>query len=162
MTTADEVELLLYHLRDPDSAGHNATWSLETDSDYLKAVIKIDSKITAVIDFISANTTYKDNTVVIVTSDHGGEFGQTFHLLSRSNGLLDSGVVPFYVFGTKVPIATDLYSWNPSKTHDPGSAHPRFTDTLQPVRNGDAANLILELPGLPNIPGSTINNLDLP
>ena len=51
----------------------------------------------------------------------------------------------------------ELYSLNSQSRLDPGDGRPLYSDPLQPIRNGDAANLELELHGLPAIPGSTIN-----
>jgi hypothetical protein len=46
---------------------------------------------------------------------------------------------------------------NRSTRRDPGKSHPHAADPVQPVRNGDGANLALKLLGLRAIPGSTIN-----
>ena len=51
----------------------------------------------------------------------------------------------------------DLYKLNVATRRDPGTGHPLHTDPVQPVRNGDGANLALKLLGLGPIPGSTIN-----
>lgn len=150
------------HLKDPDTAGHEFTWSLDPGSAYLQAVERVDDMLVKILDFIDTNTDFNDSTVLILTADHGGEFGTQIHFLSRSDGLLDSGVVPFYIYGKLVMPAVDLYTWNPNTTVDPGSSHPYNNDEFQPIRNGDAANLVLELLGLPNVPGSSINNLNFP
>lgn len=150
------------HLRDPDTAGHEHTWSLEADSEYLEAVEHVDELVLRILDFVDETDGFTSSTVLILTADHGGEFGENFHLLDRDQGYVESGVIPFYVYGKSVPAGEDLYSWNPTTTFDPGNNHPLNNDSLQPIRNGDAANLIMELLGLPNVPGSTIDNLNFP
>ena len=150
------------HLKDPDSAGHSSTWSLDLDSEYLTAVERVDALLVKILEFIDTNDDFKDSTVLILTADHGGEFGYDTHGLFRDLGLVDSSIIPFYIYGKFVPAGEDLYSWNPTTTVDPGDKHPFNDDELQPIRNGDAANLSLELLGLPPVPGSSINNLDFP
>ena len=57
----------------------------------------------------------------------------------------------------------DLYALNPDRAN-PGPSQPAYTAPLQPIRNGDVANLVTELLGLRPSPGSTINadqSLDL-
>lgn len=160
--TANKYNYAFLHLKDPDTAGHEFKWSLKPDSEYLKAVKRVDVLLVKILDFIDQNADFKGATVLVLTADHGGIFGTNIHLLSRSKGLLDSGVVPFYIYGKLIPAAKDLYTWNPKTTIDPGKTHPYNNDESQPIRNGDAANLILELLGLPNVPGSSINNLNFP
>jgi len=150
------------HLKDPDEQGHENNWSLETESHYLNAVERVDKKLNKVISFINTNMDYAGKTVLIITADHGGEYGTNNHIFSRLDGYLSSAVIPFYVYGVNVPAAMDLYAWNPGETFDPGNLYPYFSDDLQPVRNADAANLIMELLGLPNVPGSSIDKLSYP
>lgn len=159
---ANKYTYAFLHLKDPDSAGHEFTWSLEENSEYLQAVERVDKMLVKILNFIDQNTDFKDSTVLVLTADHGGEFGTNIHILSRSNGYLESGVVPFYMYGKLIPGNEELYSWNPNTTVDPGNTHPYNNDEFQPIRNGDAANLVLELLGLPNVPGSSINNLNFP
>jgi hypothetical protein len=52
---------------------------------------------------------------------------------------------------------TDLYAINAAARLDPGTARASYADPLQPLRNGDLANLGLNLLGLGPVPGSTLN-----
>jgi len=67
--------------------------------------------------------------------------------------------VPFYVVGAGIPAYTDLYRFTGSRRADPGDARPRYAEPVQPVRNGDAANAITALLGLPTVPGSFMHDL---
>lgn len=58
----------------------------------------------------------------------------------------------------------DLYAINDDVRRDPSLTQPPEPEPgheaarrMQPIRNGDAANLALRLLGLPPVPGSTIN-----
>lgn len=160
--SANKYNYAFLHIKDPDAAGHEFNWSLVENSEYLKAVENVDSMLLKVLDFIDQNVDFKDSTVLILTADHGGEFGTNIHFLSRNDGLLDSGIVPFYIYGKLIPAGEDLYTWNPNTTVNPVNNFPFNNDEFQPIRNGDTANLILELLGLPNVPGSSIDNLNFP
>ncbi|MFQ5962640.1 MAG: alkaline phosphatase family protein [Candidatus Methylomirabilales bacterium] len=145
------------HLRQPDSIGHNSTWDLTPGSDYLNAVVEVDAVLGDILELVATDRELVGTTTIILTSDHGGELGTTFHLLIPKAGLIESGIVPFYVWGQGVPAGADLYALNPTTRQDPGTSIPPFSDPLQPIRNGDAANLSLDLLGLPPVSGSTIN-----
>ena len=56
------------------------------------------------------------------------------------------------VWGNGVGPGTDLYDLNPDYA-DPGRDRMSY-DGVQPVRNGMVANLVLDLLGLPAVPGS--------
>ena len=53
--------------------------------------------------------------------------------------------------------SADLYELNAGTRFDPGLTQPPHDSDTPPIRNSDAANLALDLLGLPAIPGSTIN-----
>ena len=72
-------------------------------------------------------------------------------------GLIDSGIIPFYVWGVSIAAGVDLYELNPNTRLDPARSIPSMSAPVQPIRNGDAGNLALQLLGLPVIPNSTIN-----
>jgi hypothetical protein len=62
--------------------------------------------------------------------------------------------VPFLTWGKGVE-AADLYALNPDYKK-PRRKRPGYAAARQPVRNGDVANLALDLLGLRAVPGSTI------
>jgi hypothetical protein len=55
-----------------------------------------------------------------------------------------------------VPAGVDLYDINPTYA-DPGRRRPGYAAARQPVRNGDVGNLVLDVLGLPAIPGSELD-----
>jgi len=54
---------------------------------------------------------------------------------------------------------TDLYEFVGKNRRDPGLERPDYTAAPQPIRNGDAANTILRMLGLPSVPGSLMKDL---
>ena len=149
-------DVAVLHLRDPDSKGHKSGWDLSPGSPYLSAVRAVDGLVGRVLAAIERDPD-RVRTTVILTADHGG-------LENGHGGASDveSFTVPFYVWGAGVAEGADLYLLNPSARDDPGTERPAYSDTVQPVRNGDAANLALDLLGLASVPGSTINADDAP
>ena len=141
------------HFRDPDVAGHAEAWSIEPGSAYLAAVREVDAQLGVILRRLDADPQLAARTTLIVTADHGGVLG------SRGHGdAADAGdyTIPFYVWGAGVA-AGDLYAMNPASRRDPAQGRPGYDDVPQPIRNGDAANLALDLLGLRAVPGSTIN-----
>ncbi len=146
----------MLHLRDPDSAGHASTWNLTPGSSYLNSVAAIDDILGDVLDTIESDTALFGSTAIILTSDHGGRLGMFGHDPAIDG---ENYTIPFYAWGSGVAAGVDLYSLNLLSRNDPGTAQPAYTDPNQPIRNGDAANLALDLLGLGPVPGSTINAL---
>lgn len=147
----------LLHLRQPDSTGHASGWDLTAQSDYLKSVMAVDAILGEVLTLVETDPELKDATAIILTSDHGGELGTDEHFLWPEVGLIESAIIPFYVWGPDVAQGFDLYVLNSSTRLDPGNSMPTFSDQFQPIRNGDTPNLALDLLALPPIPDSTIN-----
>lgn len=147
----------LLHLGQPDSAGHASGWDLTAQSDYLQAVMEVDTILGELLALVETDPELKDTTAIILTADHGGELGADEHFLLPEIGFVESAIIPFYVWGPNVERHSDLYALNPSTRLDPGSSIPTFSDQFQPIRNGDAPNLALHLLMLPPIPGSIIN-----
>jgi hypothetical protein len=137
------------HLADPDAVGHASGWE---SADYLQSIVKIDRLIGRIFDCIEGDPRFANGTYLIVTSDHGG------HGTDHSNPAdpLDY-TIPFYVWGPGVPAGADLYWLNAATREDPGSGRPPNASTPGPIRNGETANLSLELLGLPAVPGSVFD-----
>ena len=132
------------HLSNADMAGHKHGWLSPA---YLTAVRQTDALIGRILAAVSATP----DTLVVVTADHGGQ-GRGH---SDPHKLADYRI-PFLVWGPGVPAGTDLYSLNPTYA-DPGTARIGYAAALQPVRNGDVGNLVLDALGYGPIPGSELD-----
>lgn len=140
---------LFLHIRNPDTMGHRFGWRLWSWHPYAWAVRKSDRLINQILTAIDDSPALRGKTAVIVTADHGGH--------KRTHGpnhQLDY-TIPFYVWGPGIPTA-DLYELAPATRQDPGMAQIADSASLQPIRNGDAANLALSMIGLSPVPGSTL------
>ncbi len=137
--------LTFLHISLPDLAGHAHGWM---SPEYRKAVRQSDYLVGRVLATISATAESLDNTLVIVTADHGG-IGPDHSDPSKPANYR----VPFLVWGPGVPAGVDLYDLNPTYA-DPGRLRVGYDEAKQPVRNGDIANLVLDVLGLPPIPHS--------
>lgn len=143
------------HLSATDLAGH--TYSF-LSPEYLDALAGIDVHIGDVMDAVAADPELAAHTVVIVTADHGGV--TDFHGDATNPG---NYTLPVFAWGEGVAVGADLYALNPDR-QDPGTSQPPYEAAVPPVRNGDMANLVTDLLGLPPVPGSTLNagqDLDL-
>jgi hypothetical protein len=149
----------LLHLSLPDAAGHGSGWdlSLSPPSAYLEAVIDVDGKLGAVLSLVESDPVLAGHTALIVTADHGGHLGTTQHGATTGCWDTESAVIPFMVWGPGVGAGVELYALNPDTRLDPGVQTPSGPAADQPIRNGDAANLALDLLDLTPIVGSTIN-----
>ena len=105
-----------------------------------------------VFELVEKTPALRGQTVIILTADHGGKG----HNHADPAEPLDY-TIPFYVWGANVPAGKDLYALNPASRLDPGTARPAYSAAVQPIRNGEVANLSLALLGLGPVPGSTIN-----
>lgn len=139
--------LTFVHLNQPDGAGHSYGWGSPA---YLAAVSAMDTLLGQILKTIQQGQ-LRDRTALIVTSDHGG--------VDYSH--LDPEVafnyrIPFYVLAPGVPPG-DLYD---SLEHRvaPGEDNPGYDALEQPLRNGDAGNLALDLLGLAPIPDSVVHS----
>lgn len=136
------------HFRDPDAVGHEEGFM---STEYLAAVARVDRFLGGILRALwrSGRT---DETVVVVTSDHGGE-GDSHDDPTR---LVDYRV-PFIVKGPGVARRADLYDLNPRR-EDPGTTQPDYDAADQPIRNAELGNLALDVLGLDAVEGSTIND----
>ncbi len=130
------------HFASADLAGHAEGFMSPA---YLEAVEQVDALVGKLIQAIESHPTLS-GTVVILTADHGG----------RGRNHVDptkyvSYRIPFAVWGPGVRHG-DLYAMNPAYA-DPGRRRVAYTGR-QPIRDGDLANLALDLLGLGPVPGS--------
>jgi hypothetical protein len=151
LTTDREVRFL--HLSLPDSVGHERGFMSPA---YLRAVRQVDTLVGSVLDTVDSDPELAAGTAVILTSDHGGR-GADHSDATK----LDNYRVAFMVRGPGVTPGTDLYELNDDYA-DPLTRRTSYASARQPVRNGDLANLALDLLDLPAVPGSEHNaDLDL-
>jgi predicted AlkP superfamily pyrophosphatase or phosphodiesterase len=147
---ANPIHYAFLHFHDTDTAGHAKTWG---SPQYLDALKAVDAALGRIVELVSTDERFKGKTTIILSADHGGT--GLDHGLS-SNPL--NYTIPFYVWGAGVAAGKDLYQLNTSTRANPEGKRPDYTDAgLQPIRNGDGANLALMLLGLPPIPGAVIN-----
>ena len=133
------------HLSAPDVAGHAHGWN---SAAYREAVRATDRRLGMLVRAITGHGRLDKHLVVIVTADHGGS--------GRHHGDANRLVnyrVPFLVWGPTVARGASLYALNPDYAN-PGKRRTTYSETRQPVRNGDVANLALDLLGLPAVKGS--------
>ena len=141
------------HLADPDAAGHDSGWDITPGSEYSDAVKTIDDRLETIFALIDGDSQLAGHTALILTADHGGSGD------SHSDPEVpEDYTIPFYVWGPGVMSGADLYALNPATRLNPGTGRPDYSGPLQPVRNGEAANVALKLLGLGPVPGSTIDS----
>jgi hypothetical protein len=139
------------HLADLDTAGHSSGWDPTPGSPYSNTLKRMDDRLGVVFSLVTTNAQLAGRTAVILTADHGG------YLYDHANPALPVDyTVPFYVWGPGTIAGGPLYTLNPTNRLDPGTSRPAYSAPVQPIRNGDAANVCLKLLGLPAVPGSTI------
>lgn len=136
------------HLSAPDVAGHAHGWR---SKQYRTAVRRADAEVGRLLRALGKRPTLRQDLTVILTADHGGGGRNHGDRTLRANYR-----VPFVVWGASVPRRANLYALNPDFTN-PGRTRPGYNATRQPVRNGMAANLALDLLGLPAVTGSELN-----
>ena len=137
------------HLGDPDGAGHSYGWE---SGNYFASIMKVDALLGRILDLVDGDARFAHKTYIVVAADHGGF--ETDH--SDAANPADY-TIPLYVWGPGVPAGADLYWLNASTREDPGGGRPAYAATPQPIRNGEAANLSLDLLGLPRVSGSSID-----
>lgn len=142
------------HLSAPDVAGHAHGFM---SAPYLKAVKQTDRRLGKLVAAIDADPTLSKGMVLMVTADHGGK-GANHDIATKYADYR----IPFIVRGAGVPAGQDLYDLNPTYLN-PRRGRPTYSG-VQPVRNGDVANLVTDLLGLEAVPGSqfdTAHDLDV-
>jgi hypothetical protein len=151
--TLNPFNFVFFHYQDPDATGHASGWSSNTTSAFAATLKLVDTQIGKILQFAESHPGLRGRTTVILTADHGGHgttHGDTTNPLDYT--------IPFYAWGAGVEPGADLYALNPGARTAPGAAvNPSYSGG-QPVRNGDAANLALDLLGLGAVPGSMIDS----
>jgi hypothetical protein len=138
-------QLTFVHLGAADKAGHSRGWMTPA---YLVAVRSLDTLVGQLLADADAEPDLADLTIVL-TADHGGVPGARSHSDLRRPA---NFTIPFVVWGPDIDHA-DLYAINPGYARPAKKVQPRLTGK-QPVRNGNVANLALELLGYGPVPGS--------
>lgn len=150
--SATPLQFVFVHYQDPDAEGHTTGWSAEPASAYAKTLKAVDTEIGRIQEWVQSQPGFKNQTAIILTADHGGhrlKHGDTANPLDF--------IIPFYVWGPDVVAGGDLYAMNAGRRAAPAATeHPGDTG-IQPIRNGESANLGLSLLGLPAVSGSTLN-----
>ncbi|MBT4602560.1 MAG: DNRLRE domain-containing protein [Bacteroidetes Order II. Incertae sedis bacterium] len=153
ISSTNPFELAVFHIAEPDVAGHANGWSKDPSSAYGFAVRMADLLLQELMMEVDSNPLLSGQTHIIMTSDHGGD--GRHHSNPKSPNTF---TIPFMVWGPEALAGADLYALNATRT-DPGNQHLSHQASRQtpPVRNADIANLSLSVLGLPSIPGSIIN-----
>jgi autotransporter-associated beta strand protein len=147
---ATPMQYSFLHLLMPDSAGHSYGWG---GAAFNQSIREMDLYVGRLMSAVENSPVLRGNTAIIITADHGGTGNNHPTYTDPLNY-----TVPFYVWGPGVTQGADLYALNPATRQDPGASRIPFGSVPQPIRNGDIANLSLNLLGLGPIPGSTINS----
>lgn len=145
--------LLFLHFREPDAAGHDHGWDLSPDSEYRRAVGAVDRELDRLLDLVAARPELAGATAIVLTADHGGGSPREHH---KEADQPDNYTIPFLIWLGPDGATADLYALNPLRA-DPGRQRQAPASARPPIRNGDAANLALELLGLPGVPGALHN-----
>jgi len=138
------------HLGGPDKTGHASGYM---GAEYLAAVQRIDGLVGKILRAADSKAALDDLTIIL-TADHGGLPGSKSHSDATK---LANYRVPFVVWGPGIDPA-GLYALNPAY-RDPGTKQPSLSGE-QPVRNGNVANLALDILGFKQVPGSLFGVAD--
>lgn len=143
---------VMLHLHDPDSAGHWRGFDPAPDTPYAASLAQVDALLAELLAVIEGHPELSGRTALLLTADHGG-YGRGHGTAWR----LDNARVPLLVWGPGVAAGADLYDLNAGVRAPPGEGVPDRAARPPPIRNGEVANLALQLLGLPPVPGSTLN-----
>jgi predicted AlkP superfamily pyrophosphatase or phosphodiesterase len=140
----DDRELTFLHLALPDAAGHDRGFMSPA---YLHAVARTDRLIGLMVRAIEKHADLASEVTVVLTADHGGRGPSHGDATKPFNYR-----IPFLAWGADVETG-DLYAMNPQRAN-PRGVRTTYAAARQPVRNGDLANLVTTLLGLPAVAGS--------
>jgi hypothetical protein len=143
------------HFAITDLTAHLHGWDLTPGSRYMRAVARVDAELGRILAVIDTSPTLRGKTAVVLTADHGG--GAPYLSHDQPHMWVDY-IIPFLVWLGADGVSHELYAVSAKTRADPGIGRPLRDGTgLPPIRNGDAANLVLDLLGLPPVQGSQIN-----
>lgn len=142
--------LRFWHIATPDRAGHAHGFSSKA---YLRAVQRTDRMIGRAVRTLRTTPRLRGKVAIVLTSDHGSAGGKGHGDADR----LGNQKIFFIAQGPGIAAGADFYRINPDTVANPGRQQPAYDADLPPVRNGDAANFVLDLLGLPPVPGSEFN-----
>lgn len=134
---------MFLHVSLPDRYGHVYGGM---SARYLDAVRRTDRQLGTVVRAVAGR-----DVDIVLTADHGFATGETGHAVRTD---LENYRIPFVAWGPDARHGS-LYAMNPTY-RDPGTAQPSYAGR-QPVRNGDLANLALDLLGLRALRGSGLD-----
>ncbi len=135
------------HLALPDAAGHAHGWMSQ---EYLDEVRRSDRLLGKLLRAIDNSPELTEELTIVLTADHGGRNSGHYDATRYANYR-----IPFLAWGRAVT-AGGLYAMNEEHYRNPKKTRTSYAGK-QPVRNGDLANLSLDLLGLDPLPKSTIN-----
>lgn len=145
---ANHFNYVFLHYSNPDDLGHANGWG---SFPWNTAVGVVDGYLADIFALVEGDPLLDGHTLIILSADHGGTG------FDHSNATLAANyTIPFFAWGDGVAPGADLYALNPSTRLHPGTGRPSYTAPVQPIRNGDGANLALAALGLPPVPGSSI------
>ena len=137
------------HFADMDYIGHYFGWG---ETNWNLALADMDRCLGCLFQSLDSNPLFK-NTTIILTADHGG--GSPLYTHADPAYPLNY-TIPFFVRGREWPPGQDIYRLFMNR-FDPGTNRLDYNASLQPIRNGDAANLSMDILGLPPVPGSSLH-----
>lgn len=137
------------HFADLDYVGHSYGWSSATWSNVL---VELDACLGQLWGCLENHPVMSRHTALILTADHGGGVPDNSHVDPQFQV---NYTIPFLVWGPGWPAGRDLYQLCANR-FDPETYRVDYLAPLQPLRNGDAANLALALLGLPAVPGAPL------
>ncbi len=148
--------LAFAHVAEPDAAGHAEGWTLDPDSPYSAAIARVDVALGVLFEWLDAHPEQRAHTAIILTADHGGGVPLKNHH-GAERALLNRRI-PFLVWTGNGAAHGELYALNPKHYAAPLEQDPdRSASGAPPVRNSDAANLTLDLLGLPPLEDADAN-----
>ncbi|MET3961225.1 hypothetical protein ABIE44_001159 [Marmoricola sp. OAE513] len=157
---SDPPNLTFLHIGGADGAGHGDKVNGFMGPRYLDAVVAADRQIGRILALVEARPALEQRTTVVLTADHGGRGTASSPAQEHRNPTnLDNYRIPFIVWGRGTVPGTDLYAQNRKTRRNPGDARTSYAGT-QPIRNLDAADLVLSLFRLPALPGTLPRGLE--